>query len=83
MLLAGDLSEEKCVLVAPPENSKPGDRATFKGIEPTQEKRELKRKDFEKIELIAKGKNVFVGETPLEVNGKPVTCAIPDGAGIH
>ena len=83
MLLAGDLSEEKCVLVAPPENSKPGDRATFKGIEPTQEERELKRKDFEKIELIAKGENVFVGEIPLEVNGKPVSCAVPDGAGIH
>lgn len=83
MLLAGDLTEEKCVLVAPPEGSKPGDRATFKGITPSEETRELKRKDFEKIELFAKNSVVYVGESALEVNGNSVTCAIPDGAGIH
>jgi methionyl-tRNA synthetase len=83
MLLAGDLTEEKCILVAPPEGAKPGDRATFKGITPSEETRELKRKDFEKIELFAKNSVVYVGESALEVNGNSVTCAIPDGAGIH
>ena len=40
-------------MVEPPEGAKPGDRARFKGITPSQETRELKRKDFEKIESIS------------------------------
>ena len=90
MLFAGDLEAEshKCRLVAVPEDAKPGDRALFKGIAPS-EPRELKVKDFEKISLSAKGGAVFctAGEgaeaIALEVNGKPVTCDIADGNGVH
>ena len=84
MLFAGDLEPEthKCRLVSVPEDAKPGDRALFKGVAPS-EPRELKVKDFEKIALSAKGGAVFCDTLALEVNGKPVTCDVADGAGIH
>ncbi len=84
MLFAGDLNAEAhtCRLVSVPEDAKPGDRALFKGVAPS-EPRELKVKDFEKIALTAKGGAVFCGETALEVNGKAVTCDVADGNGIH
>ena len=84
MLFAGDLEPEthKCRLVSVPEDAKPGDRALFKGVAPS-EPRELKVKDFEKIALTAKGGAVFCDALALEVNGKPVTCDVADGAGIH
>jgi methionyl-tRNA synthetase len=40
-------------------------------------------KDFEKIALSAKGGAVFCDTLALEVNGKPVTCDVADGSGIH
>lgn len=82
MLFAGDGENGKAVLIAPPEGAKPGERALFKGVKPG-EPRELKVKDFEKIELTAKAKSVMCGEIPLEVSGKPVTCEVADGARIH
>jgi methionyl-tRNA synthetase len=84
MLFAGDLEPEthKCRLVSVPEDAKPGDRALFKGVAPS-EPRELKVKDFEKIALTAKGGAVFCDALALKVNGKPVTCDVADGAGIH
>ena len=84
MLFAGDLEPEthKCRLVSVPEDAKPGDRALFKGVAPS-EPRELKVKDFEKIALTAKDGAVFCDALALEVNGKPVTCDVADGAGIH
>jgi methionyl-tRNA synthetase len=54
----------------------------FKGVTPS-EPRELKVKDFEKIALTAKGGAVFCDALALEVNGKPVTCDVADGNGIH
>ncbi len=84
MLFAGDLDAEAhtCRLVSVPEDAKPGDRALFKGVAPS-EPRELKVKDFEKIALSVKGGAVFCGETALEVNGKAVTCDVADGNGVH
>ncbi len=84
MLFAGDTKEEHvCRLLTPPEDSKPGDRATFRGVTPSTDGRILKLKDFEKISLEARGKAVFCGECPLEVSGKAVTCDVEDGAKIH
>ena len=90
MLFAGDLEPEthKCRLVAVPEGAKPGDRALFKGIEPS-EPRELKLKDFDKIALSVKNGEVFCtageGTAPiaLEIGGKAVTCDVADGNGVH
>ena len=66
-----------------PEDAKPGDRALFKGVAPS-EPRELKVKDFEKIALSVKGGAVFCDDAlALEVNGKPVTCDVADGNGVH
>lgn len=84
MLFAGDTDEEHvCRLATPPEEAKPGDRAVFHGITPAAESRTLKVKDFEKIVLEAKGKNVCCEGNALEINGKPVTCDVKDGARIH
>lgn len=84
MLFAGDTDEEHvCRLATPPEEAKPGDRAVFHGITPAAESRTLKVKDFEKIALEAKGKNVCCEGNALEINGKPVTCDVKDGARIH
>lgn len=84
MLFAGDTDEEHvCRLVTPPEEAKPGDRAVFHGITPAAESRTLKVKDFEKIALEAKGKNVCCEGNALEINGKAVTCDVKDGARIH
>ncbi|MBR6318608.1 MAG: class I tRNA ligase family protein, partial [Fibrobacter sp.] len=84
MLFAGDLDAEAhtCRLVSVPEDAKPGDRALFKGVAPS-EPRELKVKDFEKIALSVKGGAVFCDALALEVNGKPVTCDVADGNGVH
>ncbi|MBR2210791.1 MAG: class I tRNA ligase family protein, partial [Fibrobacter sp.] len=84
MLFAGDLDNEAhtCRLVSVPEDAKPGDRALFKGVAPS-EPRELKVKDFEKIVLSVKGGAVFCDALALEVNGKPVTCDVADGNGVH
>ena len=84
MLFAGDLDNEAhtCRLVSVPEDAKPGDRALFKGVAPS-EPRELKVKDFEKIALSVKGGTVFCDALALEVNGKPVTCDVADGNGVH
>ena len=84
MLFAGDLDAEAhtCRLVSVPEDAKPGDRALFKGVAPS-EPRELKVKDFEKIALSVKGGAVFCDTLALEVNGKPVTCDVADGNGVH
>ncbi len=84
MLFAGDLDNEAhtCRLVSVPEDAKPGDRALFKGVAPS-EPRELKVKDFEKIALSVKGGAVFCDALALEVNGKPVTCDVADGNGVH
>ncbi len=84
MLFAGDTDiEHKCVLVSPPEGARPGDRAAFHGIAPSTDNRVLKLKDFEKISLEVRGKTVFRGENALEIDGKPVTCDVRDGARIH
>lgn len=84
MLFAGDTKEEHvCKLLTPPEDSKPGDRATFRGITPSTDGRILKLKDFEKISLEARDKAVVCGESVLEVSGKAVTCDVEDGAKIH
>lgn len=84
MLFAGDTKEEHvCKLLTPPEDSKPGDRATFRGITPSTDGRILKLKDFEKISLEARDKAVICGESVLEVSGKAVTCDVEDGAKIH
>lgn len=84
MLFAGDTDEEHvCRLATPPEEAKPGDRAVFHGITPAAESRTLKVKDFEKIVLEAKEKNVCCEGNALEINGKPVTCDVKDGARIH
>ncbi len=84
MLFAGDTKEEHvCRLLTPPEDSKPGDRATFRGVTPSTDGRILKLKDFEKISLEARNKVVFCGKSPLEVSGKAVTCDVEDGAKIH
>lgn len=90
MLFAGDLEAEshKCRLVAVPEGAKPGDRALFKGVQPS-EPRELKLKDFDKIALSVKNGEVFCtageGAAPiaLEIDGKAVTCDVPEGNGVH
>lgn len=84
MLFAGDTKEEHvCRLLTPPEDSKPGNRATFRGVTPSTDGRILKLKDFEKISLEARNKVVFCGKSPLEVSGKAVTCDVEDGAKIH
>lgn len=84
MLFAGDTDEEHvCVLIAPPEDAKPGDRATFHGIAPATDGRILKVKDFEKISLEVRGKVVFCGENTLEIGDKPVTCDVLDGKKVH
>ena len=84
MLFAGDTDEEHvCVLIAPPEDAKPGDRATFHGIAPATDGRVLKVKDFEKISLEVRGKVVFCGENALEIGDKPVTCDVLDGKKVH
>lgn len=84
MLFAGDTDEEHvCVLIAPPEDAKPGDRATFHGIAPATDGRILKVKDFEKISLEVRGKVVFCGENALEIGDKPVTCDVLDGKKVH
>ncbi|MDD6091736.1 MAG: methionine--tRNA ligase [Hallerella succinigenes] len=84
MLFAGDTDEEHvCVLIAPPEDAKPGDRATFHGIAPATDGRVLKVKDFEKISLEVRGKVVFCGENTLEIGDKPVTCDVLDGKKVH
>lgn len=84
MLFAGDTDEEHvCVLIAPPEGAKPGDRAAFHGIAPATDGRVLKVKDFEKISLEVRGKVVFCGENALEIGGKPVTCDVLDGKKVH
>jgi len=82
MLLAGDGENGKAVLVAPPQDAKPGDRALFDNTKPSQA-RELKIKDFEKITLSVKGNNVYSESLALQVNGKPVTCSVTDGAKVH
>ena len=84
MLFAGDLDADAhtCRLVSVPEDAKPGDRALFKGVAPS-EPRELKVKDFEKIAFTAKGGAVFCDTLALEVNGKAVTCDVADGNGVH
>ena len=82
MLLAGSADEGKVVLVAVPEASEPGARALFGG-KPPIESRELKRKDFEKIQLTAKGGHVYCGELRLEIDGVPVTCEVRDGAEVR
>ncbi|MDR1760117.1 MAG: methionine--tRNA ligase [Fibrobacter sp.] len=81
MLLAGE-NDGKAVLIAPPENAEAGDRALFKGI-PAGESRELKIKDFDKIQLKVKQGVVYTGEVPLEINGGPVTCEAPDNSLVH
>ena len=84
MLFAGDTDEDHvCVLIAPPEDAKPGDRAAFHGIAPSTDGRVLKVKDFEKISLEVRGKVVFCGENALEIGGKPVTCDVLDGKKVH
>lgn len=84
MLFAGDTDEDHvCVLIAPPEDAKPGDRAAFHGIAPATDDRVLKVKDFEKISLEVRGKVVFCGENALEIGGKPVTCDVLDGKKVH
>ncbi len=84
MLFAGDTDKEHvCVLLSPPEGAKPGDRAVFHGIAPAAECRILKLKDFEKIVLDVKNKAVFCGDSALEVNGKTVSCDVPDGSKVH
>lgn len=84
MFFAGDTDEEHvCVLIAPPEDAKPGDRATFHGIAPATDGRILKVKDFEKISLEVRGKVVFCGENALEIGDKPVTCDVLDGKKVH
>lgn len=84
MLFAGDTDEEHvCVLIAPPEDAKQGDRATFHGIAPATDGRILKVKDFEKISLEVRGKVVFCGENALEIGDKPVTCDVLDGKKVH
>lgn len=84
MLFAGDTDEEHvCVLIAPPEDAKPGDRATFHGIAPATDGRILKVKDFEKISLEVRGKVVFCGENALEIGDKPMTCDVLDGKKVH
>lgn len=84
MLFAGDTDEEHvCVLIAPPEDAKPGDRATFHGIAPATDGRILKVKDFEKISLEVRGKVVCCGENALEIGDKPVTCDVLDGKKVH
>ena len=84
MLFAGDTDEEHvCVLIAPPEDAKPGDRATFHGIAPAPDGRILKVKDFGKISLEVRGKVVFCGENALEIGDKPVTCDVLDGKKVH
>lgn len=84
MLFAGDTDKEHiCVLLSPPEGAKPGDRAVFHGIAPAAECRVLKLKDFEKIVLDVKNKAVFCGDSALEVNGKTVSCDVPDGSKVH
>lgn len=84
MLFAGDTDEEHVyVLIAPPEDAKPGDRATFHGIAPATDGRVLKVKDFEKISLEVRGKVVFCGENALEIGDKPVTCDVLDGKKVH
>ena len=84
MLFAGDTDEEHvCVLIAPPEDAKPGDRATFHGIAPATDGRILKVKDFEKISLEVRGKVVFCGENALKIGDKPVTCDVLDGKKVH
>ncbi len=84
MLFAGDTDKEHiCVLLSPPEGAKSGDRALFHGIAPAAESRILKLKDFEKIVLDVKNKAVFCGDSALEVNGKAVSCDVPDGSKVH
>ncbi len=84
MLFAGDTDEDHvCVLIAPPECAKPGDRAAFHGVTPSTEGRILKVKDFEKISLEVRNKVVFCGESALEIGGKPVTCEVATGKKVH
>lgn len=84
MLFAGDTDKEHvCRLATPPEEAKPGDRAVFRGIAPSDGSRILKVKDFEKVTFEARGRQVFCGEHLLEVNGKPVSCEVADGSQIH
>lgn len=84
MHFADDTDKEHiCVLLSPPEGAKSGVRALFHGIAPAAENRILKLKDFEKIVLDVKNKAVFCGDSALEVNGKAVSCDVPDGSKVH
>ena len=83
MLLAGDAPENKCILLEAPENAKPGDRANFKGIDFSSEVRILKVKDFEKISLVVKNRNVYFETHVLEVSGVPVLCNASDNSKVH
>jgi methionyl-tRNA synthetase len=83
MLLAGDGSENKAVLVAPPANAAVGTRIGIAGITADTETRELKLKDFDKIKLSVQNGNVLCGNAALSIDGAPITCAVSDGAGVH
>jgi methionyl-tRNA synthetase len=82
MLLAGDGLEGKAVLVEVGD-AKVGTRAEFSGLAPLAETRELKLKDFEKITLSVAHGNVVCNTMSLSVTGKPVTCSVAEGAGVH
>jgi len=82
MLLAGDGSEGKAVLVDPG-SANVGTRAEFQGLSPLTESRELKLKDFEKMTLHVTNGNVFSQTAALQVAGINLNCPVADGAGVH
>lgn len=83
MLLAGDGPHQQAVLVNPPPAVANGTRVEIAHITPDSAPRELKLKDFDKIQLQVKGGAVFCGESALSIAGQPVTCSVPDGASVH
>ena len=82
MILAGETENKKTSLVSVPPESKIGERAFFQNIE-ASENRELKIKDFQKIQLEVQNKSIFYLDNRLEINQKPLTCEAPDGSIIH
>lgn len=79
MLLAAEKEgdeEHSSVEVLFVEDAEPGTRLKLEGKSlPENPPKRLKIDDFFKIPISVQGNTVMVGETPLTVNGKPVTTA--------
>lgn len=91
MILAGSTESGKVKEVIPleaPDGSLPGDIIQFQGLTgfPTvTEGKYVSSKNWERCcaRLQVKNGQACYGDAALTVNGKPITCTLPDGAEIH